>query len=74
LQVTKDDFARYPDERKDGSSPGLNRGLPFDSSMKPMPMLSGNRRMRPPAVTKDSDKFVASMSYFTNPPLGISDQ
>ena len=38
LQVTKDDFARYPDAWKDGSSPGLNRGLPFDSSMKPKPM------------------------------------
>lgn len=38
LEVTKDDLARYPDAWKDGSSPGLNRGLPFDSSMKAKPM------------------------------------
>jgi len=38
LQVTEHDLARYPDAWKDGSSPGLNRGLPFDSSMKPKPM------------------------------------
>ena len=38
LEVTKDDFARYPYAWKDGSSPGLNRGLPFDASMKPKPM------------------------------------
>jgi endo-1,4-beta-xylanase len=38
LRVTKDDLARYPDAWKDGSSPGLNRGLPFDHSMKPKPM------------------------------------
>ena len=38
LRVTQDDFARYPDAWKDGSSPGLNRGLPFDSSFKPKPM------------------------------------
>jgi endo-1,4-beta-xylanase len=35
LQITKDDFARYPGAWKDGSSPGVNRGLPFDYSMKP---------------------------------------
>jgi endo-1,4-beta-xylanase len=38
LRVTKDDLARYPHAWKDGSSPGLNRGLPFDYSMKPKPM------------------------------------
>lgn len=38
LQVTKEDLARYPDAWKDGSSPGVNRGLPFDTSMKPKPM------------------------------------
>ena len=38
LQITKDDFARYPGAWKDGSSPGVNRGLPFDYSMKPKPM------------------------------------
>jgi endo-1,4-beta-xylanase len=38
LRVTKDDFARYPDAWKDGSSPGVNRGLPFDYSFKPKPM------------------------------------
>jgi endo-1,4-beta-xylanase len=38
LEVSKDDFARYPHAWKDGSSPGLNRGLPFDASMKRKPM------------------------------------
>ena len=38
LEVTDDDFARYPHAWKDGSGPGLNRGLPFDASMKPKPM------------------------------------
>ena len=49
LQVTKDDLARYPDAWKDGSSPGVNRGLPFDYSLKPKAMYwaiadSANRR------------------------------
>ena len=38
LEVTKEDLARYPGAWKDGSSPGVNRGLPFDYSMKPKPM------------------------------------
>ncbi|MGD9884044.1 MAG: endo-1,4-beta-xylanase [Reyranella sp.] len=38
LQVTPEDLARYPHAWKDGSSPGVNRGLPFDTSMKPKPM------------------------------------
>jgi endo-1,4-beta-xylanase len=38
LDVTKEDLARYPNAWKDGSSPGLNRGLPFDYSLKPKPM------------------------------------
>src|SRR5215510_1794548 len=38
LEVTKDDFSRYPHAWKDGSGPGLNRGLPFDASMKAKPM------------------------------------
>ncbi|MFO1162610.1 MAG: endo-1,4-beta-xylanase [Reyranellaceae bacterium] len=38
LQVTPEDLARYPGAWKDGSNPGVNRGLPFDTSMKPKPM------------------------------------
>lgn len=38
LKVTPNDFARYPAAWKDGSGPGANRGLPFDSAMKRKPM------------------------------------
>jgi endo-1,4-beta-xylanase len=49
LQVTQNDLARYPHAWKDGSSPGVNRGLPFDYSLKPKPMYraiaeAGHRR------------------------------
>ena len=38
LQVTPGDFARFPGAWADGSGPGLNRGLPLDSSMQRKPM------------------------------------
>jgi endo-1,4-beta-xylanase len=38
LEVTQADLARYPDAWRDGSTPGLNRGLPFDGSLKRKPM------------------------------------
>ncbi len=38
LRVTPEDLARHPGNWKDGSSPGFNRGLPFDSSMRRKPM------------------------------------
>lgn len=38
LQVTPQDYARFPGAWANGSGPGLNRGLPFDSSMQPKPM------------------------------------
>ena len=38
LEVTMQDYARFPGAWTDGSGPGLNRGLPFDSSMHPKPM------------------------------------
>jgi endo-1,4-beta-xylanase len=38
LKVTSDDLARFPGGWRDGSGPGLNRGLPFDSSMRRKPM------------------------------------
>jgi endo-1,4-beta-xylanase len=38
LQVTKEDLARYPGAWKDGTSPGVNRGLPLDYSLKRKPM------------------------------------
>lgn len=37
LQITPEDLAKYGDIWKDGSGPGLNRGLPFDASMQPKP-------------------------------------
>jgi endo-1,4-beta-xylanase len=38
LEVTLEDYARFPGAWTDGSGPGLNRGLPLDSSMRPKPM------------------------------------
>jgi endo-1,4-beta-xylanase len=52
LKVTPEDYARFPGAWADGSGPGLNRGLPFDSSMHPMPMYFALRdalwSVRPP--------------------------
>ena len=44
LQVTPEDFARYPNAWRDGTSPGVNRGLPFDSSMRRKPMYEAIAR------------------------------
>ena len=38
LEVTPEDYARFPHAWTHGDGPGLNRGLPFDSSMRPKPM------------------------------------
>jgi endo-1,4-beta-xylanase len=38
LEVTRDDYARFPGAWTAGSGPGLNRGLPLDSSMRAKPM------------------------------------
>ena len=38
LRVTPEDLARHPGNWKDGSTPGLNRGLPFDGLMRRKPM------------------------------------
>ena len=38
LLVTPDDYARFAGAWTKGSGPGFNRGLPFDSSMRPKPM------------------------------------
>lgn len=38
LEVTRDDYERFPGAWTDGSGPGLNRGLPLDSSLRPKPM------------------------------------
>lgn len=38
LQVTMEDYARFPGAWSGGSGPGLNRGLPLDSSMRRKPM------------------------------------
>ncbi|MBV8724573.1 MAG: endo-1,4-beta-xylanase [Candidatus Eremiobacteraeota bacterium] len=38
IQVTPQDYARFPGAWKNGESPGVNRGLPLDWEMKPKPM------------------------------------
>lgn len=38
LEVTPQDYTRFPGAWADGSGPGLNRGLPLDSSMQRKPM------------------------------------
>jgi endo-1,4-beta-xylanase len=40
LEITKADYARFPGAWSSGDGPGLNRGLPFDASMRPKPMYS----------------------------------
>jgi len=40
LEVTPEDRARFPDAWRDGSSPGVNRGLPLDASMRETPMYA----------------------------------
>lgn len=60
LKVTAGDTARFPGAWADGSSPGLNRGLPYDSDAHAKPMRaamiaalrargSANLYRRPPA-------------------------
>ena len=39
LEVTLEDYARFAGAWADGDGPGLNRGLPLDSSMRPKPMF-----------------------------------
>jgi endo-1,4-beta-xylanase len=43
LEVTKEDYARFPGAWTDGSGPGVNRGLPLDASMQPKPMYYAMR-------------------------------
>lgn len=38
LEVTNEDFARFPNAWPAGSGPGLNRGLPYDAAMRPKAM------------------------------------
>lgn len=38
LKITEQDLARHPGAWLDGSSPGINRGLPFDHAIRPKPM------------------------------------
>lgn len=38
LQLTAEDIGRFPGAWSDGSSPGLNRGLPYDSDLRSKPM------------------------------------
>jgi endo-1,4-beta-xylanase len=38
LEVTLDDYARFPGAWANGGGPGLNRGLPLDASMRRKPM------------------------------------
>ena len=52
LKVTPEDYARFPGAWTNGGGPGVNRGLPFDSSMRPTPMYFALRdalwSVRPP--------------------------
>lgn len=38
LDITEADYARFPGAWANGDGPGVNRGLPFDTSMQPKPM------------------------------------
>jgi endo-1,4-beta-xylanase len=38
LEVESDDYRRFPSAWAKGDGPGLNRGLPYDASMRPKPM------------------------------------
>ncbi|MDB5443798.1 MAG: Beta-xylanase [Phenylobacterium sp.] len=38
LRVIPADLARWPNAWRDGSSPGLNRGLPLDAALRPKPL------------------------------------
>ena len=38
LQVTAEDYSRFPNAWRDGSGPGLNRGLPFDAALRAKPL------------------------------------
>jgi endo-1,4-beta-xylanase len=38
LDITATDYARFPEAWANGDGPGVNRGLPFDTSMQPKPM------------------------------------
>ena len=40
LEVTPEDLARFPEAWKSGGGPGLNRGLPYDSDMRPKPVYA----------------------------------
>ncbi len=39
LEVTSEDLANYENAWKDGTGPGLNRGLPFDAALAPKKMF-----------------------------------
>lgn len=43
LQLTLEDFARFPGAWSSGGGPGFNRGLPFDAAMAPKPMFYAMR-------------------------------
>jgi len=38
LEVQAQDYQRFPGAWAKGDGPGLNRGLPYDASMRPKPM------------------------------------
>ncbi|MBV9232960.1 MAG: endo-1,4-beta-xylanase [Candidatus Eremiobacteraeota bacterium] len=38
IEITPQDYARFPGAWKNGESPGINRGLPLSWEMKPKPM------------------------------------
>jgi endo-1,4-beta-xylanase len=40
LEVLEEDYRRFPGAWKNGDGPGLNRGLPYDASMRRKPMYA----------------------------------
>jgi endo-1,4-beta-xylanase len=56
LEITDEDYARFPGAWSDGSSPGVNRGLPFDASMRPKPMYFAIRDAFSSAKPRDQKR------------------
>jgi endo-1,4-beta-xylanase len=40
LEVTEEDYARFPGAWQGDTGPGLNRGLPYDAAMRPKMMYA----------------------------------
>ena len=56
LQATSADLARWPNAWRDGSSPGLNRGLPLDAALQPKPLHRVLRAASRPPATRPANR------------------